>query len=99
MATLADRTARRTAKVRRNVRRSAGDRARLSVFRSSKHIYAQVIDDSQGGKTKAAATLHHLGYPIDVDQLVGEFAFAFFPIPSFAVFTCHSSVPVRSNVR
>ena len=43
-----DRTMRRTAKVRRNVRRAAGDRARLSVFRSSKHIYAQVIDDAKG---------------------------------------------------
>ena len=57
MATLADRTARRTAKVRRNVRRSAGDRARLSVFRSSKHIYAQVIDDSQGGTIASASSL------------------------------------------
>ena len=45
MATVIDRTLRRMAKVRRNVRRAAGDRARLSVFRSSKHIYAQVIDD------------------------------------------------------
>ena len=45
MATVADRTERRTAKVRRNVRRAAGNRLRLSVFRSSKHIYAQVIDD------------------------------------------------------
>jgi large subunit ribosomal protein L18 len=57
MATLADRTARRTAKVRRNVRRSAGDRARLSVFRSSKHIYAQVIDDHQGGTIASASSL------------------------------------------
>ena len=57
MATLADRTARRTAKVRRKVRRSAGDRARLSVFRSSKHIYAQVIDDSQGGTIASASSL------------------------------------------
>ena len=48
MATVSDRTARRTAKVRRNVRRAAGERARLSVFRSSKHIYAQVIDDLKG---------------------------------------------------
>ena len=55
MATVSDRTLRRTAKVRRNVRRAAGDRARLSVFRSSKHIYAQVIDDT-GGRTVAAAS-------------------------------------------
>ena len=35
MATVADRTERRTAKVRRNVRRAASNRARLSVFRSA----------------------------------------------------------------
>jgi large subunit ribosomal protein L18 len=32
-----------------------GDRPRLSVFRSGKHIYAQVIDDG-AGKTLAAAS-------------------------------------------
>jgi large subunit ribosomal protein L18 len=57
MATVADRTARRTAKVRRNVRRAAGDRARLSVFRSSKHIYAQVIDDVKGETLVSASSL------------------------------------------
>jgi large subunit ribosomal protein L18 len=40
---------------RRMDRRSAGDRARLSVFRSSKHIYAQVIDDASG-KTLVSAS-------------------------------------------
>jgi large subunit ribosomal protein L18 len=57
MATVADRTARRTAKVRRHVRRSANGRARLSVFRSSKHIYAQVIDDTKGETLASASTL------------------------------------------
>jgi large subunit ribosomal protein L18 len=57
MATVADRTARRTAKVRRHVRRAAGDRARLSVFRSSKHIYAQVIDDTKGETLASASSL------------------------------------------
>jgi large subunit ribosomal protein L18 len=57
MATVADRTARRTAKVRRRIRRAAGDRARLSVFRSSKHIYAQVIDDTKGETLAAASSL------------------------------------------
>src|SRR6202048_2531242 len=56
MATLADRTARRTAKVRRHIRRGAGDRARLSVFRSSKHIYAQVIDDKKGETIASASS-------------------------------------------
>src|SRR3954465_13972069 len=56
MATVASRTARRMAKVRRNVRRAAGDRARLSVFRSSKHIYAQVIDDAKGQTVASASS-------------------------------------------
>ena len=57
MATVADRTLRRTAKVRRNVRRGAGRRARLSIFRSSKHIYAQVIDDANGQTLASASSL------------------------------------------
>ena len=57
MATVADRTLRRTAKVRRNIRRAAGERARLSVFRSSKHIYAQLIDDAKGETLAAASSL------------------------------------------
>jgi large subunit ribosomal protein L18 len=57
MTTVADRTTRRTAKVRRNVRRAAGGRARLSVFRSSKHIYAQVIDDHTGRTVASASSL------------------------------------------
>ncbi|MHC4892183.1 MAG: 50S ribosomal protein L18 [Planctomycetota bacterium] len=46
------RTDRRTLSVRAKLRRTA-ERPRLSVFRSSKHIYAQVIDD-RAGKTVAA---------------------------------------------
>jgi large subunit ribosomal protein L18 len=57
MATVSDRTVRRTAKVRRNVRRAGAKRARLSVFRSSKHIYAQVIDDAHGQTVVSASSL------------------------------------------
>ncbi|MFL6797001.1 MAG: 50S ribosomal protein L18 [Xanthobacteraceae bacterium] len=57
MATVADRTLRRTAKVRRNVRRAGRGRARLTVFRSSKHIYAQVIDDGKGETLASASSL------------------------------------------
>src|SRR5260370_3151231 len=57
MASVADRTLRRTAKVRRNIRRAGGHRARLSVFRSSKHIYAQVIDDANGRTVASASSL------------------------------------------
>ena len=48
-------TERRAERVRRAIRKAANGRARLSVFRSSKHIYAQVIDD-EGGRTLAAAS-------------------------------------------
>ena len=47
--------ARRIARVRQAIRKAGAGRARLSVFRSSKHIYAQVIDDS-AGRTLAAAS-------------------------------------------
>ena len=50
-------TARRAGRVRSAVRKVAGDRPRLSVFRSSKNIYAQVIDDAQGRTLAAASTL------------------------------------------
>jgi large subunit ribosomal protein L18 len=46
---------RRIARVRRAIRAAARGRKRLSVFRSSKHIYAQIIDD-EAGKTLAAAS-------------------------------------------
>ena len=46
---------RRRARVRRQIRRSANGRPRLSVFRSNKYIYAQVIDDLNG-KTVASAS-------------------------------------------
>ncbi|MEX0627184.1 MAG: 50S ribosomal protein L18 [Cucumibacter sp.] len=48
---------RRKAKVRRAVRLHGGGRPRLSVFRSDRHIYAQVIDDAGGQTVAAASTL------------------------------------------
>ena len=50
-------TERRAARIRMAVRRAANGRARLSVFRSSKHIYAQVIDDTAGRTVAAASSL------------------------------------------
>src|SRR5260370_7878034 len=57
MATVRDRGERRTARVRRTIRRAAGSRARLSIFRSSKHIYAQIIDDEKGETLAAASSV------------------------------------------
>ena len=48
---------RRAKRVRHTLKRKAHGRARLSVFRSSKHIYAQVIDDNAGRTVVAASTL------------------------------------------
>ena len=50
-------TDRRRARVRMAVRRRAGGRPRLSVFRSNKNIYAQVIDDANGVTLAAASSL------------------------------------------
>lgn len=48
---------RRRARVRRRVARSANGRLRLSVFRSNRYIYAQIIDDSKGETVAFASNL------------------------------------------
>jgi len=70
---------RRSSRVRHTLRRAANGRARLSVFRSSKHIYAQVIDDRAGKTVAAASTLDKdlkvalpLGSDLAAAQAVGK---------------------------
>ncbi len=48
---------RRRGRIRGALARAANGRPRLSVFRSSKHIYAQVIDDAKGSTIAAASSL------------------------------------------
>ena len=48
---------RREARVRRTLKARAYGRPRLSIFRSSKHIYAQVIDDETGRTLVSASSL------------------------------------------
>ncbi|GAC1494457.1 MAG: 50S ribosomal protein L18 [Bradyrhizobium sp.] len=69
---------RRRRRVRAKVRGSA-ERPRLSVFRSSKHIYAQVIDDLKGETLASASSLEktmreagNTGANIDAAKAVGK---------------------------
>ena len=69
----------RAARVRRAIRSNANGRPRLSVFRSSKQIYAQVIDDEKGVTLAAASTLEKdlrdglkTGADIDAARKIGK---------------------------
>src|ERR1700754_235813 len=57
MASRKEALARRANRVRRHLKSVANGRPRLSVHRSSKNIYAQVIDDAKGTTLAAASTL------------------------------------------
>lgn len=50
-------TERRRSRLRYQIKLKSGGRPRLSVFRSGKHIYAQVIDDKAGRTVAAASSL------------------------------------------
>lgn len=57
MASTREKFLRRQERLRRNLRKRANGKPRLSVFRSGKHIYAQVIDDRAGATLAAASTM------------------------------------------
>jgi large subunit ribosomal protein L18 len=48
---------RRRSRLRYQLKLKSGGRPRLSVFRSGKHIYAQIIDDKQGCTLASASTM------------------------------------------
>jgi large subunit ribosomal protein L18 len=57
MSALINKFDKRKVRVRRKLQSRSAGRLRLSVHRSSKHIYAQVIDDTAGQTVAAASTL------------------------------------------
>lgn len=70
---------RRKARVRRTIRERAYGRPRLSVFRSSKQIYAQIIDDEKGVTLVAASSMEKpnreslkTGANIEAAKVVGK---------------------------
>ena len=52
-----DKNIRRQNRVRKNLKAKTTDKCRLTVFRSSKHIYAQIIDDNSGKTIASASSL------------------------------------------
>ncbi len=57
MSAKLDLATRRRVRLRYQLKQKSHGRPRLSVFRSSKNIYAQVIDDSKGVTVAAASSL------------------------------------------
>ena len=79
MTKLSDRIEKRQGRVRGLLRRAAGERKRLSVYRSSKHIYAQVIDDDRGLTLASASSIEKstretlkTGASVDAAKAVGK---------------------------
>jgi len=70
---------RRKARVRKAIRERAYGRPRLSVFRSSKQIYAQIIDDEKGETLVSASSMEKpnreslkTGANIEAAKVVGK---------------------------
>ena len=57
MANSNEKFVKRRARVRRTLKKVANGRPRLSIHRSSAHIYAQVIDDAKGTTLAAASSM------------------------------------------
>lgn len=56
MKSVDEKNARRAQRNRTRLRKTAGGKPRLSVFRSSKNIYAQIIDDVKGVTLASASS-------------------------------------------
>jgi large subunit ribosomal protein L18 len=69
--------AKRRRRNRTALRARSGGRPRLSIHRSGKHIYAQVIDDAEGRTVASASTLEkdvrgQSGANVDAAKAVGQ---------------------------
>ena len=66
--------ARRRRRVRTALKAVSGTRPRLSIHRSGRHIYAQIIDDKDGRTVAAASTLgaKASGANVDAASQVGK---------------------------
>ncbi len=63
---------RRRQRVRTALKARSAGRPRLSVHRTGKHIYAQIIDDAQGRTLAAANSLGGKGADADAAAKVGK---------------------------
>jgi large subunit ribosomal protein L18 len=79
MANAREQATRRKRRVRGQIRRAAHGRVRLSVHRSGKHIYAQVIDDTKGLTVASASSLEKAlreslksGANVDAAKAIGK---------------------------
>lgn len=70
---------RRTRRVRFRLKKVAGDKKRLSIFRSNQHMYAQIIDDKESKTIVSASTFdeeikksYQKGWDIEAAQAVGK---------------------------
>ncbi len=61
---------RRRRRVRTALRARSGDKPRLSVHRTGRHIYAQIINDAEGRTVAAASTLGAKKSGANVDAAV-----------------------------
>ena len=76
-----DRWQKKKASIRKRVH-GTPERPRLTIYRSAKHIYAQIIDDTTGKTLVSASTLSkglrddvkNLKAPMEICKLVGKYA-------------------------
>ena len=75
MKTARENTQRRAQRVRRRLKKNSNGRPRLSVFRSSKNISAQIIDDATGTTLASASSLEDkkaTGSNVDAAVRIGK---------------------------